>query len=146
MWMVTFTRWKPPKDLDFQYLVFHWTSLYKQNISFEMHYGVAPCIIRRRGFEIAQRCFGICTVICFIHEVVNTRKSTHKNCKCYSNTVLYRKVPKWLNVTFIYRIKMTEICTYLKVPKHEIFVTELFILSDPIRVGDLRTEPKKPFV
>ncbi len=35
---------------------------------------------------------------------------------------------------------------YLKVPKREIFVTELFILSDPIWVGYLRTEPKKPFV
>ncbi len=35
---------------------------------------------------------------------------------------------------------------YLKVPKREIFVTELFILSDPIWVGDLRNEPKKPFV
>jgi hypothetical protein len=34
----------------------------------------------------------------------------------------------------------------LKVPKREIFVTELFIRSDPIWVGDLRTEPKKPFV
>ncbi len=34
----------------------------------------------------------------------------------------------------------------LKVPKREIFVTELFILSDPIWVGDLRNEPKKPFV
>ena len=33
--------------------------------------------------------------------------------------------------------------TILKVPKREIFVTELFILSDPIWVGDLRTEPKK---
>ncbi len=28
-------------------------------------------------------------------------------------------------------------------PKREIFVTELFILSDPIWVGDLRNEPKK---
>ncbi len=34
----------------------------------------------------------------------------------------------------------------LKVPKREIFVTELFILSDPIWVGDLRNGPKKPFV
>jgi hypothetical protein len=34
----------------------------------------------------------------------------------------------------------------LKLPKREIFVTELFILSDPIWVGDLRNEPKKPFV
>ena len=34
----------------------------------------------------------------------------------------------------------------LKVPKREIFVTELFILNDPIWVGDLRNEPKKPFV
>ncbi len=32
----------------------------------------------------------------------------------------------------------------LKVPKREIFVTELFILSDPIWVGDLRNEPNKP--
>ncbi len=31
-------------------------------------------------------------------------------------------------------------------PKREIFVTELFILSDPIWVGDLRTEQKKSFV
>jgi hypothetical protein len=37
-------------------------------------------------------------------------------------------------------------CDSLKVPKREIFVTELFILSDPIWVGDLRNEPKKPFV
>ncbi len=38
--------------------------------------------------------------------------------------------------------------TALKVPipKREIFVTELFILSDPIWVDDLRNEPKKPFV
>jgi hypothetical protein len=34
----------------------------------------------------------------------------------------------------------------LKVPKREIFVTELFILGHPVFVGDLRTEPKKPFV
>jgi hypothetical protein len=34
----------------------------------------------------------------------------------------------------------------LKVPKREIFVTELFILSDTTWVCDLRTEPKKPFV
>ncbi len=35
---------------------------------------------------------------------------------------------------------------YLKVPKREIFVTEIFILSDPIWIGDLRNEPKNPFV
>jgi hypothetical protein len=32
---------------------------------------------------------------------------------------------------------------YLKVPKREIFVTELFILSDSIWVGDLAHEAKK---
>jgi hypothetical protein len=32
------------------------------------------------------------------------------------------------------------------VPKREIFVTELFILSYPTWVCDLRTEPKNPFV
>jgi hypothetical protein len=34
----------------------------------------------------------------------------------------------------------------LKVPKREIFVTELFTQSDPIWIGDMRTEPIKPFV
>ncbi len=34
----------------------------------------------------------------------------------------------------------------LKVPKREIFATELFILSDLIWVEDLRNEPKKPVV
>jgi hypothetical protein len=38
------------------------------------------------------------------------------------------------------------ILVHLKVPKREIFVTEFFILGDPIWVGDLRTKPKKPFV
>jgi hypothetical protein len=35
---------------------------------------------------------------------------------------------------------------FLNVPKREIFVTELFTLSDPTWTGDLRTEPKNPFV
>jgi hypothetical protein len=39
-----------------------------------------------------------------------------------------------------------EVSILLKVPKREIFVTELFVLSDSIWVGDLRTEPKNPFV
>jgi hypothetical protein len=34
----------------------------------------------------------------------------------------------------------------LKVPKREIFVTELIILSHPIWIGDLRTEAKNRFV
>ncbi len=34
----------------------------------------------------------------------------------------------------------------LKVPKHEKLVTELFTLSDPIWIGDMRTKPKNPFV
>ncbi len=34
----------------------------------------------------------------------------------------------------------------LKVPKREIFVTELIILSHPIWIGDLRNEPKNRFV
>ncbi len=36
--------------------------------------------------------------------------------------------------------------TCLKVPKREIFVTELFTMSDPIWIGDLRIEPKNAFV
>ncbi len=34
----------------------------------------------------------------------------------------------------------------LKVPKHEIFVTEIYTLSDPSWVGDLGTEAKNPFL
>jgi hypothetical protein len=34
----------------------------------------------------------------------------------------------------------------LQVPKREIFVTELFTLSDSICIGDLRIEPKNSFV
>ncbi len=34
----------------------------------------------------------------------------------------------------------------LKVPKREIFVTELFTLRDPIWIGDMRTEPIKLLV
>jgi hypothetical protein len=34
----------------------------------------------------------------------------------------------------------------LKVPKREIFVTELYTLSEAIWVGDLGTEAKNPFV
>ena len=34
----------------------------------------------------------------------------------------------------------------LKVPKREIFVTELIILSDPLWIGDLRTKAKNRFL
>ncbi len=34
----------------------------------------------------------------------------------------------------------------LKVPKREIFITELIILSHPIWIGDLRTKAKNRFV
>ncbi len=33
-----------------------------------------------------------------------------------------------------------------KVPKRDIFVSELFTLSDPLWIGDLRIEPKNPSV
>ncbi len=46
----------------------------------------------------------------------------------------------------IYVVQCTLYLLKLKVPKREIFVTELFILSDPIWIGDLRIEPKNPFV
>jgi hypothetical protein len=43
-------------------------------------------------------------------------------------------------------LKSVSVCFLsLKVPKREKFVTELFTLSDPIWIGDMRTEPKKPF-
>ncbi len=34
----------------------------------------------------------------------------------------------------------------LKVPKREIFVTEVIILSDPLWIGDLRTKAKNRFL
>ncbi len=37
-------------------------------------------------------------------------------------------------------------CNTLKVPKREIFVTELIILSHPIWIGDLRNKAKNRFV
>jgi hypothetical protein len=40
----------------------------------------------------------------------------------------------------------TRLIPVLKVPKREIFVTELIILSHPICIGDLRNEPKNRFV
>ncbi len=39
-----------------------------------------------------------------------------------------------------------ELILCLRVPKPEIFLTELFILSDPIEISDLRTEPKNQFM
>jgi hypothetical protein len=42
--------------------------------------------------------------------------------------------------------KLFIILTILKVPKREIFVTELIILSDPLWIGDLRTKAKNRFV
>jgi hypothetical protein len=48
------------------------------------------------------------------------------------------------------RLRDDEIYTLLgnclKVPKREIFVTELIILSHPIWIGDLRNEPKNRFL
>ncbi len=44
------------------------------------------------------------------------------------------------------RMAPVEVKLSLKVPKREIFVTELFLLGDPIWVGDLRNEPKKLFL
>jgi hypothetical protein len=49
---------------------------------------------------------------------------------------------KWFK---IYRITMAYF-NFLKVFKPEIFVTELFTLSDPIWVGDMGTEAKNQFV
>jgi hypothetical protein len=45
-----------------------------------------------------------------------------------------------------YRLAGNRFLGSLKVPKREIFVTELFTLSDPICIADLRIEPKNAFV
>jgi hypothetical protein len=55
-------------------------------------------------------------------------------------------IPIW--VWFVQKTpaKNSHAWTPLKVPKREIFVTELIILSHPIWIGDLRNEPKNRFV
>ncbi len=57
------------------------------------------------------------------------------------NNFVWAPLGSRVNIYINFSFKFT-----LKVPKREIFVTELFILSDPIWLGDLRTEPIKPFV
>ncbi len=51
----------------------------------------------------------------------------------------------WVSLKKIYGKKIILFAS-LKVPKREIFLAELFILSNPIWIGDLRTEPKNPFM
>jgi len=46
----------------------------------------------------------------------------------------------------LFYIKKSQKTLPLKVPKREIFVTELIILSHPIWVGDLRTKAKNRFL
>jgi hypothetical protein len=60
----------------------------------------------------------------------NSRRSTEPN----SQVEMDRGLSEWHQMSV------------LKVPKREIFVTELFTRSDPIWIGDMRTEPIKPFV
>ena len=48
--------------------------------------------------------------------------------------------------TIMYQSEKIFIVNGLKVPKREIFVTELIILSHPIWIGDLRTKAKNRFV
>jgi hypothetical protein len=55
------------------------------------------------------------------------------------------QIAKSESATFAEGPQMTN-PTYLRVPKREIFLTELSILSVPIWKGKLRAEPKKKFV
>jgi hypothetical protein len=66
--------------------------------------------------------------------IANTEKST-----VFRASNIYIRVLRSVGLSFIKS-------SLLKVPKREIFVTELFTLSDPIWIGDLRTELKNPFV
>jgi hypothetical protein len=52
---------------------------------------------------------------------------------------------KYVSLPFLPDYGLLEM-EHLKVPKREIFVTELYTLSEPIWVGDLGTEAKNPFV
>ena len=67
---------------------------------------------------------------------------------CVSNAVLYNTflllTPSLRNIML--RYTEPEFVNLLKVPKREIFVTELIILSHPIWVGDLRTKAKNRFL
>ncbi len=50
--------------------------------------------------------------------------------------------PNWLQVPQKMSLQGRAGLLTLKVPKREIFVTELIILSHPIWIGDLRTKAK----
>jgi hypothetical protein len=63
-------------------------------------------------------------------------------CKlCINNKILVKKFFDW---TIMGELRLFRVD--LKVPKREIFVTELIILSHPIWVGDLRTKAKNWFL
>ncbi len=50
------------------------------------------------------------------------------------------------DLTAVFRMSVEAVRCTLKVPKREIFVTELIILSHPIWIGDLRTKAKNRFL
>jgi hypothetical protein len=96
--------------------------------------------------------FGLTKNFFFIYRTLSMRQKTKNDRNQGSNAkkkffVLFPSpLPRWVRLVQKTRAKNSHAWAPLKVPKREIFVTELFILSDPIWVGDLRTEPKKPFV
>ncbi len=53
-----------------------------------------------------------------------------------------RFLTTFLNFSKLISSLKAQVCNILKVPKREIFVTELIILSHPIWIGDLRTKAK----
>ena len=96
--------------------------------------------------------FGLTKIFFFIYRTLSMRQKTinlrnqgsfDKKIDFFPQTLSH--IPRWVRFVQKTRAKNSHAWAPLKVPKREIFVTELFVLSDPIWVGDLRNEPKKPF-
>jgi hypothetical protein len=75
---------------------------------------------------------------------MNSLRTDKRDDHSSQENILRREPSDW-TVTFS-PMETKQIWKLLKGPKREIFVTKLFILRNPIWIGDLRTEPKIPFV
>jgi hypothetical protein len=97
--------------------------------------------------------FGLTKNFFFIYRTLSMRQKT-KNYRIRGSNaqkiffLFYfpSHIPIWVWFVQKTRAKNSHAWAPLKVPKREIFVTELIILSHPIWIGDLRTKAKNRFV
>ena len=79
-------------------------------------------------------------------KTINLRNqgSFDKKIDFFSQTLSH--IPRWVRLEQKTRAKNSHAWAPLKVPKREIFLTELIILSYPIWTGDLGTKAKNRFL